>query len=109
MKVGILDAALARVFFVDRVVYDHAPADELIQKKLPHQLPVLFHTEFVLKRDIEAVGQLCLRVLLDSFDFVPERFSIPKSLRGVRREQNLCADNAAFARVVRVVAVVLAM
>ena len=109
MKVGILDAALARVFFVDRIVHDHAPADEFVQKKLPHQLQVLFHRELVLQRDIEAVGQLCFRVLLNSFDFVPERFAILESLRGMRGQQNLRADHAALTRVVRVVAVVFAM
>ena len=109
MEVRILDAVLVRVFFVDRVVHDHAPADEFIQKKLPHQLPVLFRREFLLQRDIEAVSKLCFRVLLDFLNLVPERFPIPESLRGMRGRQNLRADNAVLARVVRAVAVILAM
>jgi hypothetical protein len=94
---------------VDRVVHDHAPADELIQEELPHQLPVFFRREFILQRNVEAVGELCLRVLLDSLDFVPERFPILEPLRRVRRKKDLRADDAALARVVRIVAIVLAM
>ncbi len=48
-------------------------------------------------------------MLLDFLNLVPERFSIPESLRRVLRKKDLCADNASFVRVIRAVAVILAM
>ena len=90
-------------------VGDHAFGDEILLHELAGERDVLFHREFALQRDIEAVGELSLGMLFRFFDGVPERSPIAVNVRRMRRKKNLCMDDAAFAGVVVGFAVVFAV
>lgn len=62
MKVWILNSVFTGIFFVDRKIRNHTPADKFILKKLPGKSHVFYACEFVLQGDVKAVGELGFRM-----------------------------------------------
>lgn len=109
MEVRVLDAAVLSVWLVYGEIHYHAPANKVLQQKLPCKGDVLLHGEFVLQSNVKTVCKLCFLTALGFLDGVPEGFSVCIFRRGMGRQQDLRADHTAFAGVVAVLAIIFAV
>ena len=71
MKVRIIDAAFFSLRFVNGEVHHHASADKMLGEELSCKGNVFFLGKFILKGNVEAVGELCLLSFLHFFNGVP--------------------------------------
>ena len=102
---GVGDAPVLLVGLVYGEVHHHAPADKLLQQKLPCKGDVFFQRKLVLQGNIKAVRKLGVLAALGGFQRVPQGLPVLVFGRGLRGQENIGADHAALAGVVAVLAV----
>ena len=76
---------------------------------MPRKGDVFSECELVLQRDVKAVGKLRVFAALGGLDRVPKCLPVSILVRSMRRQQDLSVYHAAFAGVVAVLTVALAV
>ena len=109
MEMRVLDAAVLPVRLVYGEIHYHAPANKVLQQKLPCKGDVLLHREFVLQGNVKTVCKLGFLPTLGFLYGVPEGFPVCILRRGMGRQQDFGTDHAALAGVVAVLTVILAV
>ena len=109
MEVRVLDTAVISVWLVYGEIHYHAPANKVLQQKLPCKGDVLLHGEFVLQSNVKTVCKLCFLTALGFLYGIPEGLPVCIFRRGMGRQKDFGTDHAAFAGVVAVFAVILAV
>ena len=71
VEVGIIDAAFFFLRFVNGEIHHHATADKMLGEELSCEGNVFFLGKFILKGNIEAVGELCFLSFLHFLNGVP--------------------------------------
>ena len=109
MEVRVLDTTVHLVRLVYGEVCYHATAHKLLQQKLPCKGDVLLHGEFVLQSNVKTVCKLCFFSTLGFLNGIPEGLPVCIFRRGMGRQQDFGTDHTAFAGVVAVLTVILAV
>ena len=109
MEVRVLDAAVLSVWLMHGEIHYHAPANKVLQQKLPCKGDVFLYGKLVLQGNVKTVCKLGFLPALGLLYGVPEGFPVCIFRRDMRRQQDFRTEDTAFPGVVAVLSVILAV
>ena len=108
MEMWVGDTALFLVRGVKGKVGNHTICHKLLLHKLPRQLYIFFHRQFILHSNVKRIGKLGFGVLLTFLHGVPEGCPVKIFFRGMGRQHDFTSNHTAFSRVVADLSIVAA-
>ena len=94
---------------MNRIIRDHAQIDKVPLNELAGNGDVFFHRKLILKGEVETVRKVGFRMRFGFFNLVPKKLTCGILTGDMGRKEDTFIHNTAFARIVAVLTVVVAV